>query len=178
MPALFVTPDQAVASEAAKLEMVQIFENGAMVGAAPVVDPVCSPGQFDLSGTNPIGKDFVEGIALAVIRQFGSQPAPSWIAVTTFLNSWVNYGGSTAHLRYCKDSQGRVYISGSVKDGSSFFDIFVLPTGYRPVHDLGFAVESDAGPRCCIVFNTGAVQITSLGANTRVSIELTFRTDE
>lgn len=179
MAALSVTADQAAASEAAKLEMVQIFENGAVVGATPVVDAICLPTEYDLAGTNPLGKDFVEGIALAVIRQFTAvpYPLPSW-NVPTLINGWVNYGAGLSTARYTKDAAGRVQVTGSVKDGPNYAAIFVLPSGYRPTNNLFFTVDSDVGARTLYVNNSGELKIASSGTNGRVSIECSFRIDQ
>jgi hypothetical protein len=176
---LSVTADQAAASEAAKLEMVQIFENGAVVGATPVVDAICLPTEYDLLGTNPLGKDFVEGIALALIRQISSMvaPLPAW-STPTLLNSWVNWGYPCSPARYAKDAAGRVQITGVLKDGINYAIIFVLPVGYWPTYDLFFTTDSGAGARTLTVNRSGEVRIESAGANTRVSIDCSFRIDQ
>jgi len=62
----------------------------------------------------------------------------SWIAVSTFYNSWVNSGGGEGPAGYYKDKLGIVHIRGQVKDGninaSSTGTIFILPSGYRPAY--------------------------------------------
>lgn len=179
MAALSVTTDQAAASDAAKLEMVQIFENGAVVGATPVVGAICAPTEYDLAGANPLGKDFVEGIALALIRQISSMgfPLPAW-ATPTLLNSWVNWGGTLSPARYARDASGRVQIAGIVKDGINYADIFVLPADCWPTYDLFFTTDSDVGARTLTVNRSGGVRIASAGVNTRVSIACSFRVDQ
>jgi len=179
MAALSVTTDQAAASEAAKLEMVQIFENGAVVGATPVVGAICAPTEYDLAGANPLGKDFVEGIALALIRQISSMvsPLPAW-ATPTLLNSWVNWGSTLSPARYARDSAGRVQIAGVVKNGTNYDDIFVLPANCCPTYDLIFTTDSDVGARTLVVDHLGGVRISSAGTNNRVSIACSFRVDQ
>jgi hypothetical protein len=57
----------------------------------------------------------------------------SWTEVSSFSNSWVNYGGSYNTAGYCKDAFGFVHLRGLIKDGTLGSAAFNLPTGYRPV---------------------------------------------
>jgi len=68
--------------------------------------------------------------------------ALSWTAVSTFKNSWVNYGSGSANAQYCKDSHGFVHIIGRIKDGTITAAAFTLPTGYRPAETRAFVCSS------------------------------------
>lgn len=57
----------------------------------------------------------------------------------TLLGTWVNYSTpSFTGARYRK-MNGRVWIEGLVKDGTTGTAVFVLPSGYRPSGNLVFA---------------------------------------
>jgi hypothetical protein len=58
----------------------------------------------------------------------------AWIAPTLGA-SWVNTGGAKQVAGYRKDSDGRVWIHGNIKNGTTTDGtvLFTLPAGYRPV---------------------------------------------
>ena len=81
-------------------------------------------------------------IALAHgINNYAKKVQEAWIA-PTLLNGWVNLGGSYPTVGYMKDSMGFVHLKGMVKGGVNSTIIFVLPVGYRPADDLGFAITA------------------------------------
>ena len=65
------------------------------------------------------------------------------IAATTFLNNWVNVGGSYDVAGFLRQG-GIVRLCGQVKSGSSNGSpIFILPVGYRPKTPVRVAVPGD-----------------------------------
>ena len=56
----------------------------------------------------------------------------TWTNIDTFANNWVNYGGAQVTASYGKDSNGWVWIRGTIKDGSWSAKAFGLPSGHRP----------------------------------------------
>lgn len=52
----------------------------------------------------------------------------TWI--TTFLNSWINYGGVYEACGYIKDDADIIYVQGSLKNGTIGQPAFELPSGY------------------------------------------------
>lgn len=69
--------------------------------------------------------------------------APSWTAVSSFSNSWVNSGSPYYNASYMKDPHGFVHLVGRIKDGTVGSAAFTLPEGYRPTATLQFAVLSN-----------------------------------
>ena len=67
----------------------------------------------------------------------------SWIA-PTFLNSWVNCGGTLDTVGYMKDSMGFVHLKGCMKNGAIGQEAFRLPSGYISGKHQSFAVISSA----------------------------------
>jgi len=80
-----------------------------------------------------------------------SAPDTSWkyIGATgqpAFSNSWVNYETSESSFyaaAFYKDALGFVHLRGIVKNGTVNTAMFTLPTGYRPLRQIGFAVNSN-----------------------------------
>lgn len=60
------------------------------------------------------------------------------IDVSTFYNSWANFGSGFEGARYWKDNEGIVHLEGLIGGGNSPTLIFILPSGYRPQADLLF----------------------------------------
>lgn len=58
--------------------------------------------------------------------------AVAWQAVTTFYNSWQNYGGGEPVASYGLDGFGRLWFKGTIKAGSVFTKAFTLAEGWRP----------------------------------------------
>lgn len=70
----------------------------------------------------------------------------NWLSVTTFLNSWVNFGGVYRPAQYTKDPMGFVHVRGIVKSGSVGTFIFQLPVGFRPLrYTEAFASMASTG---------------------------------
>lgn len=104
----------------------------------------------------------------------------TWIAVTSFLNSWVNYGGSYEDAGYYRDSFDIVYLRGVVKDGTvgAAGVIFTLPVGYRPENNRIFSNYTNSGVGHVEVESDGDV-IAKAGGNTWFSLDgVSFRVEE
>lgn len=100
---------------------------------------------------------------------------PAWTDVSTFLNSWVNYGGGYANAGYYKDDHGVVHLKGFVKSGSLGV-IYVLPVGYRPTYVIYIAVLSAQALGGLLIYPSGDVYLY-FGSNAFVSLEnIHFRT--
>jgi hypothetical protein len=88
----------------------------------------------------------------------------TWIT-PTFTDNWVNYSTTYNQCGYYKDSENRVYLRGLVKNGStgSSFEIFILPTGFRPERQHVFAVQTNGD-------TIGRVDITNNGRVTPTTV--------
>ena len=93
---------------------------------------------------------FTENMAATIIPNVRvTIPEPSWVAVSSFLNAWINYsvsGYEPAGYRILPG--GMVQLKGLVEGGTWAFTstgrIFQLPAGYRPAKQIGFATEGGA----------------------------------
>lgn len=54
-----------------------------------------------------------------------------WIS-PTLLNGWESYGGSYMLVKYRRDANGFVQLSGLIRSGAQGSDMFRLPVGFRP----------------------------------------------
>lgn len=73
-------------------------------------------------------------------REVGATNQPA------FENSWVNYNTASFYgAAFYKDALGFVHLRGLVKSGTvgTGFAIFTLPTGYRPLKQLGYVVNAN-----------------------------------
>lgn len=73
------------------------------------------------------------------------------------ISTWTNYGGSYAPAGYYKDIGGNVHLVGLAKATTTescgidpFFNVFVLPPGYRPGGDEAFTSYSDVGTQVTV----------------------------
>lgn len=119
-----------------------------------------------------INNRFINGINAMVKKtreQRVQQLKPTaWIA-PSFLNSWVNFGGSDAIAGYFIDGGSMVHLKGKVKTGTINTPIFTLPAGYRPSENLLFSVPSNGALGILQVDTSGNVNCIS-GNNTYVDI--------
>lgn len=91
---------------------------------------------------------------------------PTWTKVSSFSNSWVNYGGGYVNAQYCKNSFGLVTLKGLIKDGTINAVAFQLPLGFRPPEILDFAVASSGSYGVLTIDVNGEVYPKSPGTNT------------
>ncbi len=64
--------------------------------------------------------------------------ALEWTDITTFYNSWVNFGSPWFNAGYSKSSSNIVRLRGVIKLGAWNTRAFALPTGYRPTSRMRF----------------------------------------
>ena len=115
--------------------------------------------------------DLQKQVAMLRTNQF---IPPAWIA-PTFLNSWVNFGGSDEVAGYYQDALGTVHLRGVVKTGTIGTVIFQLPTGYRPDSTIIFPVASNGAFGYCTIDSSGNVTASG-GNNTSFSLNgISFR---
>lgn len=95
----------------------------------------------------------------------------------TLLNGWVDYNAATdLPARYYKGRNGRVYVSGVVKSGTTTVGtvFFNLPSGYRPAQSAIFPVYMDGGTGFIKVLATGDVTVT-LASAVATALNFNFR---
>lgn len=85
---------------------------------------------------------------------------PVWTA-PSLINNWSNYGSGQEIAGYWRSPDGIVYLRGLIKatTATNRSNMFVLPTGYRPLLIATFAVyayTSATNP-------TGVLQVTDQG---------------
>lgn len=114
-----------------------------------------------------------------LLIEFHRNGGDTWSA-PTLENSWVDAGSTFQTLRYKKDFWNRVWVEGSVKDGTAVSGtrVFTLPAGYLPAADHEFAAMcSNAGAvdYCTIRVKTaGDVEVYDAAGNTRLTMSFSF----
>lgn len=102
------------------------------------------------------------------------------LKTTTLQNSWVAYAAGTQTLKYIKDSDGFVQISGTIKNGVTANNtiLAVLPAGFRPaetIRDEGTFLTGGVPTKCEVNVDTGGnVTINYVTASTQLNVNLTF----
>ena len=97
----------------------------------------------------------------------------AWIAVSSFLNSWANYGttpGGYSDASYFKDEFGIVHLRGLVKNGTVGSVAFNLPTGFRPEFIKVYSASS-GGAYATLRVNPNGDVVPYTGANTYFSLD-------
>lgn len=94
-----------------------------------------------------------------------------------FTNSWVNHGAGLEATGFYKDKFNRVWLSGSIKNGtvdstSPFSPAFTVPAGYRPTLQLRYSTTDGTGvPNGQIMIDTnGDVNILT-GNNALITLD-------
>jgi hypothetical protein len=101
----------------------------------------------------------------AALADTVSGTSPTWTA-PTLANSWVNYSiGSDFAVGYRKDPTGRVWVRGTIKDGTAASGtvLFTLPTGYRPQRACAFPVHNNNQVMFIQINTTGTVVLAIAG---------------
>ena len=93
-----------------------------------------------------------------------------WTPVTTFTNSWVNYGGTYTPAAYRKVND-LVYLRGLIKNGTISTPAFNLPVGYRPAWDHHFTALSNSLLAGVRVFQDGRVTPGDPGSNLWIALD-------
>lgn len=89
----------------------------------------------------------------------------------SFTNSWVNLdnsaatpgGGANRDAGFYK-ANGRVYLTGAIKTGSSGTSAFTLPAGFRPKAGVVYTVGASGDAAFVTVASTGTVVPSNIGA--------------
>ncbi len=100
-----------------------------------------------------------------------------WIT-PTFQNSWVNYDGGYNPAGYYKDTNGRVYLRGLVRDGTvgTSACIFTLPVGYRPENRELIATQTNSNTIGRVDIQTNGCVTANFGDNSWFSLDnVSFR---
>jgi hypothetical protein len=135
------------------------------------------------TGTITRGQESTTGVAhssgdkvICSVFAADVQGDAGWTAAT-LVNSWVTNGGAWPTPGFRKGADGRVYLRGVVKSGTSFSTIFTLPTGYRPAAKTSFApLNANAGAELDI--NTDGTVVCSVGSTAYVGLDgASFFTD-
>jgi hypothetical protein len=101
---------------------------------------------------------------------------PTATAVSAFIGTWVNFGGTYKPSGYWK-AGGIVHLEGSIKTGSLGTFAFNLPAGFRPAHDLLFG-SSAAGSTWGVFIDTDGNVTPSRGDNTHFALNgISFRAE-
>jgi len=102
---------------------------------------------------------------------------PSKYITPTLSNSWVTFGGAFGAVRYWKDGNGTVHLTGIMKDGTINATAFTLPVGFRPAGTALYPVMSnDALGRLQI--DSAGVVTPKAGSNAYFSLDgVTFRAE-
>lgn len=117
-----------------------------------------------------IAGDVVWGIQDGNVKIIiGRVGVPAWNNVS-FLNSWVNFGGSYANVQYRKEPNGVVRIRGSAKNGSMGNYVFNLPAGFRPPLNLVFPIYSNGVFCYLLVLNNGDVFVGATPGSSNAQI--------
>lgn len=119
-------------------------------------------GEHDMAITVPIdgqeisASTFGAPVANEVNRMTPLVVAPTAWTNVIFQNSWVNYGSGEQNIQYRKIGDV-VYLRGVMKSGGLSTVAFTLPTGFRPIASLAFAVSSAGAFGNLSVYSTGEV---------------------
>lgn len=135
--------------------------------------------QFPNSWFNGTENLFLAKWALAELRRLDNDKAnkaqEAWIA-PTLLNGWVAYDADRTP-KYMKDEMGFVHLKGALKNGTSAMTFFTLPTGYKPLSPLYFAIVSNF-TSAAVGVNTGGNVTPTTGSNASIYLDgITFKAE-
>lgn len=89
-----------------------------------------------------------------------------------FQNSWVNYGGNHEDAGFYKDKFNRVWLSGSIKNGTVPAVAFTMPVGYRPNGLLNYSSIDGAGTPSARITVIASGQVTiQTGNNAEIGLD-------
>ena len=97
--------------------------------------------------------------------------AATWTAVSSFSNSWANYGSGFANAAYMIDGHGTVHLRGMIKSGTVGSSAFTLPSGYRPAATTLCSTISNGAVGRVDVKTDGTVVPSAPSSNAWVSLE-------
>jgi hypothetical protein len=119
--------------------------------------------------------DLVSGVSDALQRvsvveqKKAEKDSPGWIT-PTLLNGWENYGNNEGTAAYRKNAYNEVRLRGTVKGGSLYSGLFILPEGYRPPNARRFVVDSAQAPAIIEIYSNGDVALI-VGSSAALSLE-------
>jgi hypothetical protein len=144
------------ASKLDKLDSTAFQRSGAAAGGA-------------LAGTYP-NPSIAAPEAFHIVGTAGEPP---------FEGTWANHGSGFAPASFYKDHLGRVYLRGTITDGSEGSNAFVLPASYAPSENIyAPAAAGLVTPKVATVevFNNGNVFINNAVIGDPVSLDgISFR---
>lgn len=111
-------------------------------------------------------------------RGAGGVIEDAWHTVTSFTNSWAQYGDFTyGTIGYYKDALGTVHLRGLLASGTLNTAAFTLPAGYRPEYGQIYGTVAGGAFAELRVYNDGTVVPVS-GSTAWFSLfGVTFRAD-
>ena len=141
------------------------------------VDSVNDARRYYVLGGEKYEPYAASGVADATIVFDPYHHNEAWIT-PTFLNSWVNFGGTDASLQYKKDADGTVTVKGAVKNGTLNTAVFTLPVGYRPTEGVISAQGQNASIFCRVnVSPAGVVQQVGGASTVYLTLNITFKAE-
>ena len=106
--------------------------------------------------------------ALREIESALNEMEPS--TVPSFLNSWVDFGGTSLLAGFYKSNNGIVYLEGAIKNGTLGQPCFNLPRYYRPAGNIIFDAASDGSHSEILIGVLGNVIPNASGSNVSFSL--------
>ena len=89
-----------------------------------------------------------------------------------FQNSWVNFGGTREDAGFYKDKFNRVWLSGSIKNGTVPATIVTLPAGYRPENLLNYSsIDGTGTPSARLTIDSTGQLAIQAGNNAEVGLD-------
>lgn len=129
-------------------------------------------GQLQLSSYLHAGNELINVNGGLVVAN-GAIQTGDW-QTPTLLNGWVAFGVNDAAPQFMKDRNGRVWLRGTIKSGTTTAGLSLLsiPAGYRPGATIEFcAYNGTATGFVQVVYSNGDLQIIALpGGNTVLSL--------
>ncbi len=95
----------------------------------------------------------------AMVRSSSGVPG-AW-QVPAYTNSWVDFGGGYAPMRYRRNSD-KTELYGALKSGANGTTAFTLPVGYRPAEALFGPIVTSGGIGYLTISAAGLVAPTQL----------------
>lgn len=102
------------------------------------------PGSLEL--TAAVFNYEIRDLLLYLYDNLGGTPysIEAWIpAAADLVNFWADTGGTNTVSMYRKDSNGFVYLRGTIEGGTSNSVAFTLPSGYRPSTQIRYAAVGE-----------------------------------
>ena len=149
-----------------------LIKDGGATLATPVINTSISGTAIATGAEVTTGTDNTKIVTPKAIGDAGLKIG-AFTEVTSFANSWVNYGSIYATAGYRKDAFGFVHIKGFIKSGTSGTAAFTLPSGYRPALVEYFPAYTAGVYAYVNILQDGTV--VPVGTNTSFSISgITF----